>query len=123
MYSLAFPKMFNSTSLRVIEGHEATYSNLRLLLLSDTTMLLGDPYNGTPLRQVIFSQNDGVVKDLAIDAIYTSILTFMPQLVLQRKDIEIVQQQNEMYAKITATNILDYTTNLYEIKLTDTEKY
>ena len=123
MYSLAFPKMFNSTSLRVIEGHEATYSNLRLLLLSDTTMLLGDPYYGTPLRQVIFSQNDGVVKDLAIDAIYTSILTFMPQLVLQRKDIQIVQQQNEMYVKITATNILDYTTNLYEIKLTDTEKY
>ena len=123
MYSLAFPKMFNSTSLRVIEGHEATYSNLRLLLLSDTTMLLVDPYYGTPLRQVIFSQNDGVVKDLAIDAIYTSIVTFMPQLVLQRKGIEIVQQQNEMYAKITATNILDYTTNLYEIKLTDTEKY
>ena len=76
--TIAFPKMFNSTSLRVIEGHDATYSNLRLLLLSDTTMLLGDPYYGTPLRQVIFSQNDGVVKDLAIDAIYTSILTFMP---------------------------------------------
>ena len=78
MYSLAFPKMFNSTSLRVIEGHEATYSNLRLLLLSDTTMLLGDPYYGTPLRQVRYSRNAGVVKDVASDAIHTSILTFMP---------------------------------------------
>lgn len=123
MYSLGFPNMFNSTSLNVISGHDATYSNLRLLLLSDPNMLLGDPYYGTPLRKLIFSQNDYIVKDIVIDAIYTSIITFMPQLVLDRKDIQVSQVDDVVNITIKATNILDYTTNLYEIKLTDTEKY
>lgn len=78
MYSIAFPNMFESSYTNLVQDHEATYQNLKVLLLSDTTMLLGDPYYGTPLRKVIYAQNDYIIRDLVIDAIYTSIQTFMP---------------------------------------------
>lgn len=115
--------MFSNSSTKVVEGHDATFSNLKLLLLSDTNMLFGDPYYGTPLRKVLFAQNDLIIKDVVIDALYSSITTFMPQLIVRREDIQVFQKDNKIYVTINATNLLDYTTNLYEIELTDTKKY
>lgn len=123
MYSIGFPDMFTSSSTNLVADHEASYQNLRLLLLSDTKSLLGDPYYGTPLRRTIYAQNDGVVRDLVVDAIYTSVLTFMPQVILKRHDINVTSKDNQLYATLTATNLIDYTTDMYDIKLTDTEKY
>ena len=76
--SIQFPKMFNRTSANTVEDHEATSQNLRLLLLSDKTSLFGDPYYGTILKRLMFNQNDIVLQDIVIDAIYTAILQFMP---------------------------------------------
>jgi hypothetical protein len=42
--------MFNNTTTKVVEGHEATAQNLRLLLFADKTALFGDPYYGTTLK-------------------------------------------------------------------------
>lgn len=123
MYSIAFPNMFESSYTNLVQDHAATYQNLKLLLLSDTTMLLGDPYYGTPLRKVIYAQNDYIIRDLVIDAIYTSIQTFMPQLVLNRSDIQVTSDGGIIKVSIKATNLIDYTTNMYNISLTDTEKY
>lgn len=123
MYSIAFPNMFESSYTNLVQDHEATYQNLKVLLLSDTTMLLGDPYYGTPLRKVIYAQNDYIIRDLVIDAIYTSIQTFMPQLVLNRSDIQVTSDGDVIKVSIKATNLIDYTTNMYDITLTDTEKY
>ena len=47
----------------------------------------------------------------------------MPQVVLKRNDINVTSKDNQLYATLNSTNLIDYTTDMYDIKLTDTEKY
>lgn len=122
MKSIAFPNMFSNTSTNIISDHEATVSNLKLLLYSSKKSLFGDPYFGTNLKKLTFDQNNNVLRDLVIDDIYTSILTFIPQLVVKREDITITSDRTTVYANIKALNLLDYTTDLYNINLTKNEE-
>lgn len=122
MISIGFPDMVSNTNTYLIKDHEATASNLKLLILSDKFSLLGDPYFGTNLKRLTFQQNNQVLRDLVIDDIYTAILTFMPQLTLQRKDITVNSDKTTVYISIKATNIIDYTTDLYNISLTVSEE-
>lgn len=118
MNSIAFPNILSNTSVNIFSDHEATMSNLKLLLLSDKKSLLGDPYFGTSLKKLLFNQNNTVLADLVIDDIYTSIITFIPQLLIDRKNITITKNKSDLYVNIKATNLLDYTTDLYNICLT-----
>lgn len=120
MKALAFPDMFSSARTGVISDHEATLSNLKLLLQSYKGSLLGDPFYGTTLNKVIYSNNHQILKDLVVDDIYSAIVTFMPQLKLSRSDIEVYGDGTSLYATINAVNLTDYTVNLYEINLTGT---
>lgn len=120
MKSIAFPNMFSSARMNMYSDREATLSNLKLLLQSYKGSLLGDPYFGTTLNKVIYSNNHQILKDLVIDDIYMAIAEFMPQLRLSRSDIEITGDGTSIYATINAVNLLDYTSNLYEINLTET---
>lgn len=122
MYSLNWPDMFSTTYTKVIQDHEATMSNLKLILLSDKYSLLGDPYFGTNLKKLMFNQNNQVLRDIVIDDIYTAILTFMSQLVVNRKDITVTSNGANIYVAIRALNLLDYTTDLYNINLTQSEE-
>ena len=122
MYSLNWPDMFSTTYTKVIQDHEATMSNLKLILLSDKYSLLGDPYFGTNLKKLMFNQNNQVLRHIVIDDIYTAILTFMPQLVVNRKDITVTSNGANIYVAIRALNLLDYTTDLYNINLTQSEE-
>jgi phage baseplate assembly protein W len=106
----------------IIEDHAATASNLKLLLASDKYSLLGDPYYGTNLKRLMFEQNNQILRDLIIDDIYTAILTFMPQIKVDRKDITVTSDRASVFANIKAINLLDFTTNLYNINLTDSEE-
>lgn len=117
MQSISFPKMFTNTTTRLLSDHEATASNLRLLLLSEKNSLFGDPYFGTNIRKLIFEPNNVVLQDIVIDEIYTAILQFMPQVLVKRTDITIVQQGSDLFVTIRALNLLDYTTDLYNINL------
>lgn len=119
--SIAFPDMLGNTRTNVLTDDDATSSNLRLLLKSIRKSLYGDPYYGTDLKQVIFSQNGQVVQDLIVDEIYTAINTFMPQLSIDRKNIVVTGDGKDIYATFTATNLLNYSVNLYDIKLTNNE--
>ena len=119
MYSLAFPNMFTTSRTKLYEDSKATLSNLKLLLLSYKGNLLGDPYYGTNLHKIIYSNNHQILKDLIIDDIYTAIAEFMPQLKVNRDDIVVWGDKTNLYATIIATNILNYTNNLYEINLTE----
>lgn len=121
MYSIAFPEMLGTTRTKLYKDRDATLSNLKLLLLSFKGNLLGDPYYGTNLHKIIYSNNQQILKDLIIDDIYTAIIEFMPQLRVTREDINIYGHDNHLYASINALNLLNYTTNLYEINLTETE--
>ena len=91
-------------------------------LASDKYSLLGDPYYGTNLKRLMFEQNNQILRDLIIDDIYTAIITFLPQLKIQRKDISVTSNRAAVYASIRAINLLDYTMDLYNINLTDSEE-
>lgn len=122
MYSIAFPKMFTRSRTLLYKDHEAIKSNLVLLLASEKTSLFGDPYYGTRLLPVLFEQNSKIVKDLVIDEIYTSIIDFMPQVYLERKDIDIESDGVDIIVKIRCRYYLDNVADLYEINLTASEE-
>lgn len=119
MYSIAFPNIFtNKIKTNLVKDKDATLSNLWLLLNSDKLTLFGDPYYGTSLKRAIFEQGDSVLIDLLIDEIYTTIITFMPQISLNRKDIKITVDKSKVFAEIKCKDLTDYTTNLYKIDIT-----
>lgn len=113
--------MFTSSRTLLLEDHAATLSNLKLLLASDRGGLFGDPYYGTILKRFIFDQNDLIVKDLIIDAIYSAIITFMPQISIERNNITITSDETDVYASIYCINIIDYETDMYNINLTSSD--
>ena len=121
MNSIAFPNIFNNTSTRIVSDHEATAQNLKLLLASDKGSFFGDPYYGNIIKSLMFNQNNVILRDIVIDAIYTVILQFMPQILVKRKDITIVQSGTEIYATVRALNMLDYVTDMYNINLLNYE--
>lgn len=121
MYSIGFPEMFVNNKTVLLEDHQATASNLKLLLLSDKMSLIGDPYFGSNLKRYLYSQSLAI-KDVLIDSIQKAIIVFMPQLNVSRNDIKISVKKNVMTIRIKCINNLDYTTNLYEISLNSTEK-
>lgn len=125
MYSIAFPKMFTNNNTNLVKDYQATLNNLKMLLYSDKYGLLGDPYYGTNIKRMLFSQNgepldqaDMPLKEIFIDDIYTSICIFMPQIKISRDNIELIQTRTKVYVAILATNLIDKTTNLYNIDLT-----
>lgn len=119
MYSIAFPNMFNSARTLLYKDHEATLSNLKLLLYSERTSLLGDPYFGVILKRILFELNNNVLRDIIIDEIYTSILTFMPQIKLNRSDIIVTSNGVDVYVEIRGLNLIDYQTDMFNICLTN----
>lgn len=121
MISIAFPEMFSNNVTNLFYDRDASLSNLKLLLGSDKFSLLGDPYFGTNLKQFVYEQNNTVFRDLLIDEIYVAIKTFMPQIYVTRKDITVTSDHTGVFANINCINKLDNTTNLYIIKLTDSE--
>lgn len=122
MYSIQFPKMVSNTNTNLVVDHDATASNLKLLLASDKFTLLGDPYFGTNLKRFMFEQNNLVLRDLIVDDIYTTIITFMPQIKLDRKDITVTSTRANVYANIKCTNLIDFKTDMYNINLTNLEE-
>lgn len=117
MKSIKFPDMIKYVTTNVVEDHEATMSNLKLLLLSDRGALFGDPYFGTNLKRLMFDQNNYVLRDVVIDDIYTAILQFMPQILVKRKDITVTADKTRVQINIKAQNMLDYQLDTYNLVL------
>lgn len=122
MYSIAFPDMFTSSRTRLLKDHDATVNNLKLILKSKINGLFGDPTYGTKLFDVFFSQNGVILKDLVIDEIYTTIQIFIPQLFVNRNDIEVYKDKTDIYVNIKGTNVINYETDMYNINLTTYEE-
>lgn len=119
MQSIAFPKMFNNMYTNTVADKEATKQNLKLLLLSERTSMLGDPYFGTVLKRVVYEQNTALLADLVIDEIYTVIQQFMPQVYVRRNDIRLELTGTELYVEIKYVNLVDRQLDSYTIALTD----
>ena len=121
MYSINFPKMFSNSYTNLLSDYDATLNNLKMLLYSDKYSLLGDPYYGTNIKRMLYNQNGTLLKDILIDDIFSAIVNFMPQIRVDRKDIEVKQDKQKIWVAIRCTNMIDYTTNLYEIQLITAE--
>ena len=120
--SIAFPNMFTRTSTNFVTDKEATFQNLKYLILSEKGELFGDPFYGVGLKKYLFDQNDTIIKDLVLDDMYTAIATFMPQLRINRNDLKLrTGDKGEIFVDIRAINQLDFTTDLYSLVLLETD--
>ena len=119
MNSINFPRMFNYTNTNIVSEKDAIREDMILLLSTERRTLFGDPYYGCELRKYIFEQSNSIIADLLIDELYTTIITFMPQVYLTRKDIKILTSRSNLYAEIKYSYVLDNTSDLFTIKLTD----
>lgn len=123
MISIAFPDMVSSASTNLIRDHEATLSNLKLILGTTTrNCLFGDPYYGTGLMKMLFEQNSILLEDIIKDEIYSAIQLYVPQLKLTRDDIELDSDGSKLTVTIKAINLIDYKPDLYSIDLTNFEE-
>lgn len=97
--------------------NNATKQNLKLLVLSEAGDFFGDPEFGLRLKRYMHNQNDYVLRDLLVDELYEKLSIFMPQLIVNRKEIKIVQERNSLHASFRATNRWDFTTDMYNLNL------
>ena len=109
--------MLSTNSSNLIIDKEAIKSNLYLLLNTERMSLFGDPYFGTALKRTIFEQSSSVVSDLLIDEIYTTIITFIPQVKLDRRNIVLRTDGKSIFADIYLTYLLDNTSDLYQVQM------
>lgn len=122
MNAIKFPDMLNNNKANIIEGIEATAQNLKYLLLSNKLTLLGDPYFGANLQKLLYENNNVVLRDLVVDEIYTAISTFMPQIRVLRKNINVDSDGNRVIVEIKAQNLLDFSFAEYNVVLTNVEE-
>lgn len=123
MVSIQFPKMLNTGSTNLVSDHTiATKQNLTSLIGSEKGELIGDPQFGVGIKYYMFDQNNYVLRDLFVDEIYTQISLFMPQLIINRKDIQIIQRKKGLLeAVIKVTNRRDFTVNTFNLVLYNME--
>ena len=121
MYSFAFPTMLTNTRSALLSDLEAVRSNLKLTLQSERLSLFGDPFFGTQLKRLIFEQSHSIVVDLVVDEIYTTIITFIPQVYLSREDIELTTNGVDLFVTIRYVYLPNNTSDLYKINVTNYE--
>lgn len=124
MRSIKFPKMFNTNNTRVWKSSEyleSTKQNTKLLLNCERGELIGDPYFGLLVKHYLFDQNSYVLRDQIIDMIYTQLATFIPQVHVERKDINVFQdrEKGKLYCEFSGINQIDYSLNTYVLVLFD----
>lgn len=127
MKSLKYPNMFRVNSSEVwgeSEYEQATLQNMGLVMRSFRDELLGDPYFGTSLNKYLFDQNNYILKDAIIDTIYPQLVAFIPQLKIERKDIEIIQdrKKGQLICKFTGRSQIDYELYTYNTVLIDSSE-
>ena len=126
MNAINFPKMFkgNATVVNEDSSHssKASITCLHLLLASEAETLFGDPEFGLKLRRYMFDQNNFVLRDILVDEIYTQIVTFCPQLFVERKNIKITSSGNSMFVNITCKDRTTFETNMFNLKLFESEE-
>ena len=118
MKSVNFPNMINGNSTNIIEDSKATANNLKLLVGSNQGELFGDPFYGPALKKHFFNQNGKILKDVVTDELYTQIKIFMPQLYVERKNIQIIQDgRGRLVANIRAVDQGNYQNYNYSLVL------
>lgn len=123
MNVIRFPKLFeNNVTSIITDDANATLQSMHLLVGSEAETLFGDPEFGLKIRRFAFDQNNYILKDILIDEIYSKIITFMPNIFIERKNITLDQVDHVIYAKITCKNRDNFQTNTYNLALLQDEE-
>lgn len=113
----------SKTGVEVVKNnHEATYQNLRALLLSEKGEFEFDPFFGIRLKRYAFDQDNYMLRDILQDEIYTQIKAFMPQISIRRDDISLQSSRGIVYINIKCTNRADFKNDMYNIVLFQEEE-
>lgn len=123
MTSFNFPEMLHTARSSLLEDSEAIRNNLLLGLSTEPGSLFGDPYWGCRLRRFIFEQPSTPIRDLIIDAIYTYILEFVPQIHIERKNIIVNTVSNELQVSLSYIIKSTGVSDMYSIKLADVDSF
>ena len=115
--------MMTESNANLIADKDAIDQNLINLLNCTKKELFGDPYFGCQMKKMLFEQQNTMIKDIFIDELYMSIINFIPQITLERKDIIIYTQDNNIFTDIKYTYLEDNTANLFSINLTADDIY
>ena len=124
MRTIKFPKLFNANSTNVWKSSEhlsQTKQSAELLLQSERGELFGDPYYGMLFKHYLFSQNDYVLRDVIIDLIYEQLALFLPQIKINREDINVIQnkEKGKLYCTFSGISQIDYQPNTYSLLMYD----
>ena len=118
MYSIAFPNIFNGSTVNLYKDYTAVKSNLKNLLSSNRGGLFGDPHFGTAIKQILFDQaHEDIAKELIKDEVYEAIFSYMPQTTIDREDIDVIIDGNVVSVSIKAKNDLGIVSDLLNIEL------
>ena len=118
MYSIAFPQIFNGSTINLYKDADAVKSNLKNLLASNRGGLFGDPHFGTALKPILWNQAaDAMMKELIKDEVYEAVLSYMPQSTIDRDNIVVESVGNYVRVSIKAENDLGIVSDLMEITL------
>ena len=122
MNVIRFPKIFNNNSTAVVTDPSACmFQSIRLLINSEMTSLLGDPGFGIRLKKYFYEQNNYILRDILIDEIYTQLCTFLPQIFVERKNIQITQKYEKLYVQLSFTIKETFESSTYELVLFNME--
>ena len=95
MKSIAWPNIFSPSKspTNLVEGKEALYMNLKLLLNTHLNSLYGDPGYGNKLISLLFNPNNTILADLVIDEI-CSIVAAQMKLQITEKNMAAMIKTN-----------------------------
>ena len=99
-YSIAFPDIFNKSTVNLKNDYDAIRQNIVLLIGSNKRGLYGDPWFGTDIKQILWEPNHkDMIKHIIQDRIYEDIYSYMPNNVEIKKD-DIVVNIIDNYASV-----------------------
>ena len=110
--------MFNSVYTNVTEDITSDINNIDLFFNSKKGELFGDPHFGTLIHSFLFDQNGVILKEVLLNEIYEEIRQYLPQLIIDRKNIDIKQIRDRLYLTLNCS-INGAPPNLYTIELMD----
>jgi phage baseplate assembly protein W len=122
MKSLSFPKIIKNKAVQTVSDYDATLQNMKLVLASEKGEFIFDPYFGIRLKRYMFEQNNPILLDVLVDEIYEQLVTFMPQLIINKKDISMSRDRAKVYITIKARNQIDFELNTYNLVLFNSQE-
>lgn len=122
MKSLSFPKMIKNKAVQTVSDYDATLQNMKLVLSSEKGEFKFDPFFGIRLKRYMFEQNNPILLDVLRDEIYEQLVIFMPQLIINKKEITLTSDGATVYVNIKARNQKDFELNTYNLVLFNTQE-